>query len=65
MRGTELGKDRTPGCCSCTCQSCRVLLRGQSATKRIDISGQGQEQPGKEGGWVSRWSPLCSALRAP
>lgn len=50
MRGTELRKDRTPGCCSCTCQSCCVLLRGQPATERIDISGQGQERPRKEGG---------------
>lgn len=49
VRGAGLGKDRSPGCFSCTCQSCCVLLRGQPATK-------GQEEKvewlGEEGAWV-------------
>lgn len=61
MRHTGLGKDRTPGCCSCTCQSCCVLLRRQPVTKRIDISGQGQEERNRAA-WEGRGMGTTSEL---
>lgn len=61
MRDTGVVKDGTPGCCSCTCQSCCVRLRGQPATKRTDISGQGQEERNRAA-WEGRGMGTTSEL---